>query len=275
MPSPIDALELPFMRTALVELVLLAVAGGVLGGWIVLRGLAFFAHAAGTATFPGLVAAHAVGVSPQLAGAASALAYAGGVERASRAGRAPAEATTGLLLAAALALGALLASDVVDPGATPERLLFGTLLGLSGADVALSAAVAALALGASAAAGRAWLALAFDPGASRRLGRRAAAADLALLGLVALAVAAALPAVGALLVSALFVVPAATARLVARSVGGLLAGGVAIALAHALAGLYLAWWLDVSPGPAVAVLAAGGFAAVAAGRALARARAAR
>ena len=84
MPSPLDLAELPFLRDALLELVLLGVAGGVMGAWIVLRRLAFFSHAVGSATFPGLVAADASGVSPTIAGIAVALSYAGGVQRVGR-----------------------------------------------------------------------------------------------------------------------------------------------------------------------------------------------
>ena len=92
MPSPTDLAELPFLREALFELVLLAVAGGMLGAWIVLRRLAFFSHAAGSATFPGLVVADASGVSPTLAGLAVALGYAGGVRRTGRTGESTARA---------------------------------------------------------------------------------------------------------------------------------------------------------------------------------------
>ena len=53
-------------------------AGGLLGAWIVLRRLAFFSHAVGTATFPGLVVAEAAGFSPRIAALAVALGYAGG-----------------------------------------------------------------------------------------------------------------------------------------------------------------------------------------------------
>ena len=81
MPSPLDLADLPFMREALVEVLLLGAAGGLLSAWIVLRRLAFFSHAAGSATFPGLVAADASGVSPTLAGLAVALGYAGGVQQ--------------------------------------------------------------------------------------------------------------------------------------------------------------------------------------------------
>jgi ABC-type Mn2+/Zn2+ transport system permease subunit len=271
-PSPIDLVELPFMREALVELVLLAVAGGTLGAWIVLRRLAFFSHAAGSATFPGLVAADAAGVSPTLAGLAVALGYAGGVERAGRAGRDTDEATA-LLLVAALGGGVVLASDVFESGAAVDRLLFGTLLGLDGGDLALSAAAAALAGAGSLAFGRVWSALAFDPDGAPHLGLPVGLADLLLLVLVALAAVAAIPAVGALLVSAIYVLPAATARQLARSVPALIGWALAIAFVEGAVGLYGAYWLDVPPGPPVAALGAGVYAAVALYRAIASRRA--
>jgi manganese/iron transport system permease protein len=262
MPSPIDLADLPFLREALAEVVLLATAGGLLSAWIVLRRLAFFTHATGSATFPGLVVADASGVSPLLAGTAVALGYAGGVERAGRAGREPSEATA-LLLVAALAGGVVLASDVFESGAAVDRLLFGTLLGLETADLALSAATVALAVVASLALGRTWAAVAFDPEAAPALGLPAARADFLLLALVAVAVVAAIPAVGALLVAAVYVLPAAAARLVARSIPALLAWSLAFALAEGVVGLYLAYWLDLPPGPPVAVLGAAAYALVA------------
>jgi ABC-type Mn2+/Zn2+ transport system permease subunit len=261
-PSPLDLAELPFLREALAEVLLLGAAGGLLSAWIVLRRLAFFSHAAGSATFPGLVAADASGVSPTLAGLAVALGYAGGVERAGRAGREPGEATA-LLLVAALAGGVVLASDVFESGAAVDRLLFGTLLGLGPADLVLSALAAALAALASAALGRTWAAIAFDPDSAPALGLPSTRADLLLLCLVAVAAVAAIPAVGALLVAAVYVLPGAAARLLARSVPALLAWSVALALAEGLTGLYVAYWLDLPPGPPVAVLGAAVYAALA------------
>ncbi|HEX2231993.1 MAG TPA: metal ABC transporter permease [Thermoleophilaceae bacterium] len=262
LPSPLDLVELPFMRTALAELALLAVAGGLVGAWIVLWRQAFFAHAAGTATFPGLVAADASGVSPTLAGLAVALGYAGGVERAGRSGRAPSEAATALVLVAALAVGVVLASDVFESGGSVDRLLFGSLLGLDGGDLALSAAGATLAAVATVLLGRAWTAMAFDPEGATGLALPAARAELLLLGLIAATVVTAIPAVGALLVTAVFVVPAAAARLVAASVPTLIGWSVALAALEGAIGLYLALWLDVPPGPAVALTGAAAFALV-------------
>jgi ABC-type Mn2+/Zn2+ transport system permease subunit len=252
-PSPLDVTDLPFLREALLEVVLLAAAGGLLSAWVVLRRLAFFSHAVGSATFPGLVVADASGFSPLLAGLAVALGYAGGVERAGRAGREPSEATA-LILVAALAAGVVLASDVFESGASVDRLLFGTLLALGPADLALSAATAALAALATLALGRTWAAIAFDPDAAPALGLPAARADFLLLALVAVAAVAAIPAVGALLVAAIYVLPGASARLVARTIPALLAWSAAFALVQGLLGLYVAYWLDLPPGPPVAVI---------------------
>src|SRR3954468_14307470 len=271
-PSPLELIDLPFMRTATIEVLLLAVAGGLLGAWIVLRRLAFFAHAVGGATFPGLVVADATGLRPIVAALAVALAYAGGVHRAgSRArdhGRS-ADAATGLLLVAALALGVVLASDVFESGARVDNLLFGTLLGLDSGDVAAAAVAAALGIAATLLLGPAWLASGFDRDGARTLGAPVGTADALLLCLVAVAVVTALPAVGALLTTALFIVPAATTRLVARSVPELLIGSVALAAAEGVLGVYLALWADAPPGPAIAVLGAAVYALVAGVRAVA------
>jgi manganese/iron transport system permease protein len=260
--SPVEVLELEFMRTALAELLLLAVAGGLLGTWIVLRRLGFFTHAVGSATFPGLVVAQAAGFSPQLAGMAVALGYAGGVSRAERGGE-RSDAGIALLLTAALALGVVLASDVFDVGSAVDRLLFGTLVGLSGTDLAVSALAAVLAVAATLLLGRSWAAVGFDPEGARASGMRVGLLDAALLALVAAVAVAALPAVGALLLTTVLIVPAATVRLVARTVPVLLAGSVALAAVQGVTGLYLAYELDVSPGPALATLGAAVYLVVA------------
>lgn len=262
MPSPLDLVALPFMRTALLELGFLAVAGGVLGAWIVLRRLAFFTHAVGAAAFPALVVAGPLGVGPQVAGLAAGLGYAAGVERAGRGGR-DLSVPTGLLLVASLGAGVILASDVVDAQAGVDRLLFGTLLGIDTADVALSAAAAVAAVAATLLLGRAWLLSGFDPQGAGVVDMPVRAIDAALLALVAAAAVAAIPAVGALLITSLFIVPAATARLLASSVFGLIALSVALAALQGIIGLYIAFAADIPPGPAIAVLGAATYAFVA------------
>ena len=255
-----DPLAAPFMQRALLSALALSVAGGLLGTWIVLRRLAFFAHAAGSATFPGLVVAGPWGIAPQLAALAAGLGFAGMLSRVTRSGATNSDAATGLLLAGALALGSVLASDVYRSGAGVDRLLFGTLLGLSDGDVWLAVAVALAAALATAALARTWLATGFDPAGAHALGVPAARGDWLLLALLAATVVAVLPAVGALLVSTLLVVPAATARLVTASLRALLATSVALAAAESATGLLLAYHLDLPPGPAIAIVGGTAFA---------------
>jgi ABC-type Mn2+/Zn2+ transport system permease subunit len=136
-------------------------------------------------------------------------------------------------------------------------------LGLDTGDLLLSGAAALLAAAATLALGRTWAALAFDPEGAEALGVPARLADALLLALVALAAVAAIPAVGALLVTSVYVLPAAAALLLARSVPALIALSLGLAVAEGVAGLYLAYWLDVPPGPPVAVLGALCYAALA------------
>jgi ABC-type Mn2+/Zn2+ transport system permease subunit len=256
-----DAFEAPFMQRALLETLLLAALAGVLGSWIVLRRLAFFTHGVGTAAFPGLVVAGPAGVAPQLTALAAALVYAGGVEGLRR--RVATDAATGLVLVGALALGVVLASDVYETGAGVDRLLFGSLIGISDRDLWLTAGVAAAVLVLEAVVRRSWLAQGFDPGTARALGVRPALADALLVLAVTAAAVVALDAVGALLVTAVLVIPAATVRLVAPSVGALQAGTALLAAVEGVVGLWLAYELNVGPGPATAVLGGVVFALVA------------
>ena len=258
----IDAFSVPYMQRALVEILLLAVLAGALGAWIVLRRLAFFTHSVGTAAFPGLVVAGPWGIAPQLAALGAALGFAGARERLARGD--DEDAATGILLVAALALGALLASDVYESGAGVDRLLFGTLIGLSDTDLLLTALAAVAALAAGAALRRAWLARAFEPDGVRALGVPVAWPERILLGAVAAAVIVALAAVGALLVSVVLVVPATTVRLVARDLRALQLGTGALAAAEGIVALLLADTVDVSPGPAMAVVSGAVLALVAA-----------
>jgi ABC-type Mn2+/Zn2+ transport system permease subunit len=259
----LDAFSAPYMQRALVEVLLLAVPAGVLGSWIVLRRLAFFTHAVGTVTFPGLVVAGPWGIAPPLAALVAALGFGVAQERLARSRRLEPDAATGLLLVAALAVGVVLASDVYESGAGVDTLLFGTLIGLRPSDLWLTAGVAAGAIVLDAALRRSWLAGAFEPGSARALGVRTAGPDRLLLAGIAAAAVVALDAVGALLIAVVLVVPAATVRLLSARLVPLQLGATALAAAEGVAALWWADRLNVGPGPAMAVLGGLVFAAVA------------
>jgi len=257
---PFEPFELAFMQRAALEILLLAPLAGLIGAQIVLRRLAFFTHAVGTATFPGLVVAGPAGIPPALAALAVGGGFATALARLGRVRGLGREAATALLLVAALGIGIVLASDVFGSGSGVDRLLFGSLLAIGDEELLATAIAVVVSLVAVAVWRRTWIASGFDPGAQAGLGLRVRIADWALVAVIAIGVIAAVDAVGALLVSAILVIPAATVRLFARSVPSLELGAGTLALAEGFAGLLLAFELDVPPGAAIAVLGGLGFA---------------
>jgi zinc/manganese transport system substrate-binding protein len=265
----LDPFQLPFVQRGLVEILLLSVAAGLAGTWIVLRGLAFFSHAVATAAFPGLVVADGLGFAPALGALSAAVLFATGVLQLSRARRSSYDSLTAIVLVGALSLGVILASDVFHSGSNIETLLFGSLLVIGTRDIALAAVASGVTVVATIALGQAWLASGFDNAAARSLGLRSTIPEAALLGLIALVVVATLSAVGALLATALVVVPAATARLWTKRLVVWQLGSVALAALEGTVGLWLSLKLNAPPGATIAVLGGTVFAAVAMARGLA------
>ena len=267
----LDAFQLPFVQRGLVEILILSVPAGLLGTWIVLRGLSFFSHAVGTAAFPGLVLADGLGFAAPLGAFGAAVAFSAGSALLGRREEESNDSAVAIVLVACLAAGTLLASDVFGSGANIETLLFGSLLLVDGGDIALAGLAAGLTLALSLLLGQRWLAAGFDP-AGGQGGQGERILNAALLGLVALTTTAALSVVGALLVTAVFVVPALTVRLFAERMLGWQLATVALVALEGTAGLWLSVETDAPPGATIAVVAGGAFALAAAGRALASSR---
>jgi ABC-type Zn uptake system ZnuABC Zn-binding protein ZnuA/ABC-type Mn2+/Zn2+ transport system permease subunit len=263
----LDPFQLPFVQRALVEILILALPAGLLGTWIVLRGLAFFSHAVGTAAFPGLVLADGLGFGAPLGAFGAALLFTGGNAALGRGREEGRDSIVALVLVGCLAGGVILASDVFGSGANVETLLFGSLLLVDGSDISLALAAAAATLVASFLLGGRWLAHGFDPGPSGLWERRWH--DAALLVLIALAVTATLPVIGALLVAALFVVPAATARLLARRMRSWQLTAIALVALEGTVGLWLSVRTDAPPGATIACVSGAAFALVVVAKTLA------
>jgi len=264
----LEPFQLPFVQRGMVEVLILAVGAGVIGTWIVLRGLAFYAHAVGTAAFPGLVLADGLGFGALLGagGTAALVALAVGFLARREGARDRYDSLTALVLVAALALGVILASDVFHSAGNVETLLFGSRLLVDSGDLVFAAVATAIVLAGAFVLEQRWLAAGFDPGSARGLGARSALPDGVLLALVALVAVAALSTLGALLATAILVVPAATTRLVLTRMRSWQLATVGLVAAEGIAGLWLSVQTNAPPGAAIAVLAGGVFALVAVAR---------
>lgn len=270
--SALDALIDPFrplfMQRALAAVLILAIPAGLLGTWVVTRRLAFMTHAVGHATFPALVVAALAGWSLFGASLGAAIVLALGLTWLGARRELAGGVAVAIVLAACLAIGAVLVSDITDPGVRANGLLFGSLLAISWDEVARIGVMALLAIAVTTVFGRDLTATTFHRELAIADGLRVRLVDLVLVILIAGTVAVAVRTVGSLLVAALLLVPSATARLITTRIVTLHAAGIALAAADGVAGLWLAYQLDAPPGAGIAAVAAGAYVVVAAGRAL-------
>lgn len=252
----IDALLEPLSqgigRRAALELVLAGLACGPLGVWVLLHRQSYAAESLAHAMLPGLALAAVVGLPLGLGAALGLAAAALAIRLVLARRRFEPDVAVAVAVTAMVGLGTLLALAPATPTRLGE-LLFGDPLSVDTGDLAATAAGALVLLAALAALHRPLLTSAFDPYSWPRPGARAG--ELALLGLLALAILIAVQALGNLLVVALLVAPGAAAlRLCSRLVPALALAAVLAAVAG-VAGLYASHYLDLAAGASVALAA--------------------
>ena len=241
----------PIVQRAAAGVVLLGIVGGLAGCWVVLYGLSYAAESLAHGSLPGMVVAVAAGL-PLLIGTSGGLLVAAAaialVARVPALGR---DTAVSIVISTMLGLGALLALAPSTPRGL-AALLFGDVLGLSTADLAIGVLVAALlAVLLTVFHGR-LLAVGFDRETAARLGVRPGLVELLLLVLLGLALVVVVPALGNLLAAAILIGPAATARLVTRRVPSMLAVAVLLAIGCGLAGLDASYQLSTASGATIA-----------------------
>jgi ABC-type Mn2+/Zn2+ transport system permease subunit len=242
---------LGFMQRALLELLFVGVAGGVLGCWIVLYRLSYSAESLAHALFPGLVVAALLGFPLVVGGAIGVGAAAAAIALAARAPGIERDTAVAIVITSLFGLGVLVALAPSSPPGV-ESLLFGDLLGVSASDLATAGALAVAVVFGAALLHRQLLSVGFDRRSAAALGARPLLADLALLALIAVATLIAVRGLGNLLVVAVLVGPAATARLLARRLPSMMALAVGVAAVCSVGGLYLSYYARTAGGASVA-----------------------
>lgn len=236
-----------FMVNALLALLLLVPLCATVGAYVVVRRLSFLSHALAHAILPGMAGAALAGIDLTLGALAAAVLAAIAVSLFKDTRRAEAHDTAiGIVVGAMFALG-LLISDAV-PGATKlDAMLFGSIMSVTGADLAF--------LGASALACTAVLAAlhkelelsSFDPDYAAQAGMRPSWLSRLLIICAAVTSVAVIKALGVVLAGILVITPAATAALFARSLRGLMLWGALFTATAAVAGLLVTYHADTRP----------------------------
>lgn len=260
------------MLRALLSAVLVALGAAVVGTFVVLRGLAFIGDALAHGVLPGIAGALLIGAPGVLGAAVGAAAMIAGINLVIRRSRLSGDTAIGLLFVGMLALGVVVVSRSGSFSGDLTRILFGEVLGIAWADIGLQlAATAAVGLAALVCA-RPFLLLSLDRDQTRVAGFSAERYHWVMMACVALVVIVSFQAVGTLLVFGMLVAPPATAALVARRVGAMMAIAAALGVASVVAGLLLSYHLDLAAGASVVLVEVAAFFAALTAQGLWRAR---
>ncbi|MCC6383060.1 MAG: metal ABC transporter permease [Dehalococcoidia bacterium] len=254
-----EPLSYPFMQRALLEIAIVGALCGLVGCFVVLRGLAFIGDALAHAVFPGVVLSYIAGRSILIGafvfGAFTAL----GVAVLSRRRRVSEDSAIGVVFAAFFALGVVLISRRAGFKRDLGSLLFGNVLGVSQEDVIATAVIALVVVFVLLALLKELTLVAFDSTMARAAGYPVFVLDLVLLMLVTATIVVSLQTVGNILILALIVTPPAAARLLTDRLGRMMGLSVVLAVGSGVLGLFVSYHADTAAGGTIVLTATAAF----------------
>lgn len=253
-----DPWQFEFMQRAFLAGAIVAVAGAVVGAFVVLKGLAFLGDAVAHTQLAGaavafLSGAGAVGIT--IGAAIAAVLTAIGVSSLTRHARLRTDTAIGIMFAGLFALGIILISSQRNSALDLNAFLVGNILGVAEADIITMGILTAIVVGGTAYFYAELRYVAYDPEMATASGVPVGLVQTGMLVLVALAAVVAFRLVGVVLALAMLVAPAATAELISRSLPRMMLIGAGVALLAVFGGLYASFHLDVAAGPAIVLCA--------------------
>lgn len=256
-----DPLEFEFMQRALLAVILVGVVSAVVGAFVVVRGMAFIGDALAHASFAGIAASFALGISIYLGAVVAAVVTALGITFISRRGRLRFDTSIGVLFVGAFALGIVIVSRQENYTVDLFSFVFGNVLGVGWNDLAVMALMGAIVITLVAAFYKELLFTAYDLTVAEASGLPTQALEYGLLTLVALSTVVALQTVGIVLVIAMLVTPAATASLLVQRLHYVIFVGVAFAVVSAVIGMYVSYHAEIASGASIVLTATAFFIA--------------
>lgn len=248
-----------FMQRGLAASMMVGVLCAVVGCYIVLRSMAFLGDALAHGILPGVAVAYLLQGSLIVGALVAAVAVALGIGLLSRHGTIREDTAIGILFAASLSLGVLLISTIRTYAVDLTHILFGNVLGVSAADLWLTAGLGLVVLATIVLLYKEFLVISFDPVHAATLRLPATLLHNVLLVLLALTIVVSLQTVGVGLVAAMLVTPSATAYLLTRRLPTMMVLSAALGAFSSVAGLYLSFYFNVASGAAVVLTATGVF----------------
>nr|WP_222109376.1 anchored repeat-type ABC transporter permease subunit [Streptomyces cupreus] len=247
------------MQRAFTVAAIIGLVCGVVGVYVVLRGMAFIGDAVAHSAFPGVALAYAFEGNLLLGGAAAGITTAVLIAFVSQNRRLKEDTVIGVFFAFAFGLGIVLVSTRDSWTTDLSSFLFGQVLAVSTTDVWTVAAIGAVLVLVVLAIGKELVAVSLDRETARATGLPVFRLDLALYVVVTTTIVMSLEAVGNILVLALLITPAATARMLTERLWAMTLLASLIGCAGSVAGLYVSYAYDLAAGGSVVVVLTGLF----------------
>ncbi|WP_116995424.1 metal ABC transporter permease [Desertimonas flava] len=267
--------EFEFFRNGVIVATLAGWLCGLVGVYVVLKGMSYIGHGLSHAMFGGYAASALLGVNFALGAGVWGVVSALMINGVTRRRTIRADAAIGVITTASFALGLALFAMFGRRGQNFESALFGSILGVGTEDVWAIAAVTVVVCAVLLVGYRPLLFTTFDPEVAAASGVPTARVEALLMLVLAATILATMQVLGVTLIAATIVIPATTARMLTDSFRRLLPLSGAIGASTGFIGMNVSYHLDIQSGPAIVLVGAIGFAVafVARGERLARRRA--
>lgn len=257
--SPLELFSQPFMQRALIAALLTGLAAPTIGTFLVQRRLALMGDGIGHVAVTGVAIGLLTGASPLWTAVLVAVIGAVLIEVIRERGQTNGDVALALLFYGGLAGGILISGLAGNSAASLNRYLFGSLTTISSGDVLVTMGLAIAVVCLSVGLAPQLFAVAQDQEFARVAGLRVRSYNLLVAVLAAVSVTVAMRTVGLLLVSALMVVPVATAQQLTRSFRATIVAAMALGVLASVGGLVVATFASyqatVAPGPTIVLLA--------------------
>jgi manganese/iron transport system permease protein len=229
---------------------------GLIGVYVVLRGMSYIGHGLSHAIFGGAVASSVLGFNVFLGAGLWGLVAALFINKVARRRTIGADAAIGVVTSASFAVGIIIISAQRTFVVNFEALLWGNVLGVAPSDVPIVIGVAVFAAAAVFLGYRQLLFTTFDPEVAEVSGVRTERVDILLAILLTATIAATMNVLGVTMIAAMLVIPPVIARLLTDSFGRMVWISTAVGTVCGFAGVYGSYYLDWSSGGTVVIAAA-------------------
>lgn len=244
-----------FMVNALVAGILVSIACGIVGTFVVLRGLAFIGDALAHGVLPGVAIAILFGLPGMLGAAAGALAMIFGIGFITRRSNLSSDTAIGLLFVGMLALGVAIVSRSHAFSGDLVRILFGEILGIRTGEI-IGQLITTILIGVVASiCYRPFLLLCFSPEQAEVSGFPPRRYHAIMLGMIAMTVVVSFRTVGTLLVFGMLLAPAASAALFSRKITTMILTASCIGAISVYTGLLASYHLNLAAGASITLMA--------------------